>query len=73
MDRQQAIEFINRQDPTYLQKAKKTGYVCPVCGNGGGKDGTGITKDPNDREHPHYKCFNGACGLYADNLELIKE
>lgn len=73
MDRQQAIEFINKQDPTYLQKAKKTGYVCPVCGNGGGKDGTGITKDPNDREHPHYKCFNGACRLYADNLELIKE
>ena len=44
MDRKQAIEFINRQTPDYLQKAKKTGYVCPVCGNGSGKDGTGITK-----------------------------
>jgi len=72
MDREYAKDFINRQEPTYLQRAKKTGYVCPVCGNGSGKDGTGITKDPNDREHPHYKCFNGACGLYADNLELIR-
>lgn len=72
MDRETAKDFINRQEPTYLQRAKKTGYVCPVCGNGSGKDGTGITKDPNDREHPHYKCFNGACGLYADNLELIR-
>lgn len=72
MDRENAKDFINRQEPTYLQRAKKTGYVCPVCGNGSGKDGTGITKDPNDREHPHYKCFNGACGLYADNLELIR-
>lgn len=73
MDRQQAKDYINSQEPIYLQRAKKTGYICPVCGNGSGKDGTGITKDPNDREHPHYKCFNGACGLYADNLELIKE
>lgn len=72
MDREYVKDFINRQEPTYLQRAKKTGYVCPVCGNGSGKDGTGITKDPNDREHPHYKCFNGACGLYADNLELIR-
>ena len=23
--------------------------------------------------HPHYKCFNGSCGLYADNLELIQK
>ncbi len=74
MDRQQAIEYINRQEPDYLQRAKKTGYVCPACGNGSGKDGTGITRDRNgDQLHPHYKCFNGACGLYADNLELIKE
>lgn len=74
MDKKQAKEFINQQEPTYLQKARKTGYICPVCGNGSGKDGTGITKDSNsDREHPHYKCFNGACGLYADNIELIKE
>ena len=73
MDRQQVIDYINEQEPTYLQTAKKTGYVCPVCGNGSGKDGTGITKDPNsNRTHPHYKCFNGACGLYADNLELIQ-
>ena len=72
MDRQQAKDFINREQPNYLQRAKRTGYICPACGNGQGKDGDGITVNPNSAsEYPHYKCQR--CGFYGDNLELIKE
>ena len=31
----------------YLQKDKKNqGYVCPFCASGTGKNGTGMTKNP---------------------------
>lgn len=63
-----AIERIRQQQPTFLQAAKKKGYVCPKCGNGTGKDGDGITLDPKDKDKTHYKCF--VCGLYADVIEL---
>lgn len=72
MDRKQAKDFINKEKPTYLREAKRTGYICPSCGNGSGKDGDGITANPNSNsEYPHYKCQR--CGFYGDNLELIKE
>ena len=72
MDRKQAKEQINREQPTFLQRAKRTGYICPACGNGSGKDGDGITANPKSKtDHPHYKCQR--CGFYGDNLELIKE
>ena len=71
MDKEQVKDYINSQKPTHLQEAKKTGYVCPVCGNGKGKDGDGITVNPHSKSrHPHYKCQK--CGFYGDNMELIK-
>lgn len=63
MDRDRAKEYINAQEPTFLQAAPKKGYICPVCGQGSTK-GNGITKDKTG----HYKCFD--CGLYADVIEL---
>ena len=57
---------IKSQEPTFLEKARKKGYVCPVCGNGTGNNGTGLELDRADGEH--YKCFK--CGLYADVFEL---
>ena len=45
-------------------------YICPVCGNGSGKDGDGITaKDYGD--HVGYKCFK--CGRKFDNIDLLAE
>lgn len=44
------------------------GYICPKCGSGSGRKGTGLHLDPKDPTQTHYKCF--ACGLYADVLEL---
>lgn len=42
MDRNQAREYINGQEPYFLQKAQK-GYICPKCGQGATK-GNGITR-----------------------------
>lgn len=79
MTREQAKEYVLQQEPTFLHPAKrisgKQSYVCPVCGNGSGKDGTGITKDPGSKTHPHYSCFrcktNGRG--YYDIVELYAE
>lgn len=53
--------------PSFLQAAKKKGYVCPTCGNGTGSDGTGIAEDP--KNPGKYKCFK--CGFYGDVVDLI--
>lgn len=42
MDRERARDYINAQEPTFLQRAKKSGYICPVCNQGATK-GQGIT------------------------------
>ena len=68
MERVRAIEEIKRREPTFLQVAKRKGFICPVCGNGKGKDGDGIVKDTSDKSGTHYKCFK--CELYADVIEL---
>lgn len=57
---------------TFLQRAKKDiggkpSYVCPVCGNGSGKDGTGILEDQN--RPGHYHCFK--CGFDGDAFDLL--
>lgn len=50
-----------------LTKAKK-GYVCPLCGNGEGKDGTGI--DFHEKNGAYVgKCFK--CGAGFDNFKLL--
>lgn len=68
MTRDQAIAYIKQQTPdAFLQKARKHGWVCPVCGNGTGNDGDGIVQNPHDRR---YKCFR--CGdVGGDILDLI--
>ena len=58
-------EKINRQDPTFLKKGLKSGYVCPDCGSGLGENGTGLSLDSNTN---HWHCFH--CNLYEDNIGL---
>lgn len=65
MKREEAKEYILQQEPTFLAKARRKGYVCPCCGNGTGKDGSGISKNKNGK----YKCFK--CGMYGDILDLF--
>lgn len=79
MNRNEAKEYVLQQEPTFLPTAKKISgkqsYVCPVCGSGSGKSGTGIVKDPGNKMHPHYSCFpckaNGRG--YYDIIELYAE
>lgn len=55
-----------------LQRAKdvsgKPSYICPVCGNGSGRDGTGLTEDPGRPGKWHcFKCqFTGDVYDIAD-------
>lgn len=51
-----------------IDTARKSGIVCPKCGNGTGKDGTGI-KPSDYKGYPSYYCYK--CGTHFDNLDLI--
>lgn len=76
MTKEQARAELLTREPDFLNQAKQKvngqpTYICPVCGNGKGKDGDGIALDTSSKaEFSHWKCFN--CGLYADVLDLWK-
>ncbi|MDR3046770.1 MAG: toprim domain-containing protein [Bacteroidales bacterium] len=72
MTREQAREEINNRLTVELTKAPKRisgydTYICPFCGNGSGKDGTGIST----KDGIHYKCFK--CDFWGDYLEYLKK
>ncbi|MCM1577453.1 MAG: toprim domain-containing protein [Ruminococcus sp.] len=68
MTRPSATEYIKTLSPSaFLPPARKIGFICPRCGNGGGKDGDGVVKNPKDSR---YYCFK--CGEVAgDIFDLI--
>lgn len=67
-----ARDYINAHPERHLQRDKSNkGYVCPLCGNGSGDEGTGLRLNPKDKTHTHYKCFR--CGFYGDMVELIAQ
>ena len=53
-----------------LQRAKdisgKPSYICPACGNGSGRDGTGLTEDPGRPGKWH--CFK--CNFTGDVYDI---
>ena len=51
-----------------LIRARNSGYICPLCGNGEGKDGTGIKPYVTD-SHVGWKCFK--CGERFNNLRIL--
>ncbi len=70
MNREEAKEFVKKQEPDFLTPAKKKvngkiSYICPSCGNGSGQSGDGIA-----RHRDKYKCF--VCGLSEDVIGLWK-
>ena len=68
LTREQAREHIHNNPEIYLTKAKKSGYICPLCGSGSGENGTGITT----KDGIHFTCFAGGCfGKGADIIEII--
>lgn len=75
MDREQARETVKRSFAEYLQPAKKRiggkqTYICPLCGNGTGKDGDGLAIDPKG-DGTRLKCFK--CGFYGDIIDLYQQ
>lgn len=44
------------------------GYICPICGSGQGKNGTGITENPKNPYH--YTCWAG-CFTNSDAFDII--
>ena len=69
MDKIRAIKEAAALNPqaVFTQKARKKGYVCPLCGNGSGADGDGVTEDQS--RPGHYHCFK--CGYDGDILDWI--
>ena len=41
-------------------KGRGKGIICPICGSGGGPNGTGISEKKGSSSH-FLKCWNGAC------------
>lgn len=65
MERQQATQEIKaRWKDLYPAdgNGRGKGIICPLCGSGSGKNGTGITEKPNSRNH-FLKCWNGGCSF----------
>ena len=67
MTRSEAKEYIERHPEGYLERDKSgKGYICPICGSGSGKKGTGITT----KDGEHYTCWAG-CFKWNDIFDVI--
>ena len=67
MNRQEAIEYIRTNPQHYLKRAKKKGFICPICNNGTGADGDGITA----KDNIHFSCFKAGCFMNSDIIDII--
>jgi replicative DNA helicase len=75
MNRSDAAREVKSRYAEYLQPAKKRiagkpTYICPLCGNGSGKDGDGMSVDPHG-DGTQLKCFK--CGFYGDIVDLYQQ
>lgn len=67
MDRDQAKQEIQERSKEYFTPDKSgKGFVCPLCGSGTGKHGTGITT----KDGIHFTCWNG-CFTNADIFQIV--
>lgn len=67
MTRDEARTFIQSNAAQILQRDKSgKGYLCPICGSGKGKNGTGITS----RDGIHFTCWAG-CFSNSDIIDII--
>ena len=64
---EEKIKYVHDNPEVYFtQKAKDGGYICPVCGNGSGKSGTGVKLIKGQTFR--YKCFK--CGTSGDVINF---
>ena len=70
-DREHLKDAINGTEPSnILTPAKHSGFECPICGNGSGEDGTGVTPTL-DNGVWLYGCRRGDCLFNGDLLKII--
>lgn len=68
MNSNEARDEIRSRSLEYLTPdSAGKGYICPVCGSGSGKHGTGITTKDGGR---HFTCWRG-CFTNADIIDII--
>ena len=61
------LDYIHAHPEIYFtQEARKGGYVCPICGNGTGSDGTGVKLIKGQTFR--YKCFK--CDTSGDVINF---
>lgn len=71
MTRSDAAREVKSRYAEYLRPAKKRNtYVCPLCGNGTGSTGDGMSIDPHG-DGTQLKCFK--CGFYGDVVDLYQK
>lgn len=67
MNREEARQYIiARGREHFTLDGSRKGYVCPICGSGSGKKGTGITT----KDGVHFTCWAG-CFTNADVIDII--
>lgn len=80
MDRESARQEIRRnwrkilQGMTGTAKQRVNGeksYICPLCGNGSGSSGDGLTRNPKSKDGNGLKCFK--CGFSGDVIDLYQQ
>ena len=70
MNRTDAAREVKSRYKEYLKPAKvKNTYICPLCGNGTGSDGTGITENPH--KPGQLTCWK--CGFTGDLIDLYQK
>lgn len=70
MNYDEAKEYIVQHPEEWLHRdGSGEGYICPLCGSGSGKNGTGLRRDPSSKTGTHWKCF-GSCGFYGDMVDF---
>ena len=76
MRREEIMIAINANPARFLERdGSGKGFVCPVCGSGSGKHGTGLTRWKNNPNHWHcWKCGEGGDIIFwlmkARNLDF---
>ena len=68
MNREEARQYIIERGKDHLTPDKSgKGFICPICGSGSGRKGTGITTKGGmlhlRRYYRHYRLRNGSNGL----------
>ena len=67
LNREEARQYIIERSKDHLTPDKSgKGFICPICGSGSGRNGTGITT----KDGVHFTCWAG-CFTNADIIDII--